>query len=142
MKKINNNSTIKSPKTGLLITALLVAQLGFAQDKPEEFKGVIGKTLADSKEYWPEPVKAPQGAPNIVWILLDDVGFGASSSFGGLIQTPTFDELANNGLRYTNFHTTAICAPILACTLAPSSTTTLPAVCKEPAKEPAIFILP
>ena len=117
MKKIKINSKIKSPQKGLLITALLVAQLGFAQDKPEEFKGVIGKTLADSKEYWPEPVKAPQGAPNIVWILLDDVGFGASSSFGGLIQTPTFDELANNGLRYTNFHTTAICAPTRAALL-------------------------
>jgi arylsulfatase len=46
-----------------------------------------------------------------VWILLDDVGFGASSTFGGLIQSPTFDSLAQNGLRYTNFHTTAICAP-------------------------------
>ena len=48
---------------------------------------------------------------NVVWILLDDVGFGASSTFGGLIQSPTFDSLAQNGLRYTNFHTTAICAP-------------------------------
>ena len=51
------------------------------------------------------------GAPNVVWILLDDVGFGAAGTFGGLIQTPTFDSLAANGLRYTNFHTTAICAP-------------------------------
>jgi arylsulfatase len=50
-----------------LITALLVAQLGFAQNKPDaEFKGVIGKTLAESKEYWPEPVKAPKGAPNVM----------------------------------------------------------------------------
>jgi arylsulfatase len=117
MKNFNNSSTIKSPKNGLLITVLLVVQLGFSQNKPEEFKGVVGKTLADSKEYWPEPVKAPEGAPNVVWILLDDVGFGASSAFGGLIQTPTFDALANNGLRYTNFHTTAICAPTRAALL-------------------------
>jgi arylsulfatase len=116
MKKIMNNAVIKSSKKGLLITAILVAQLGIAQEK-EEFKGTIGKTLADSKEYWPDPVKAPKGAPNIVWILLDDVGFGASSAFGGLISTPTFDNLANNGLRYTNFHTTAICAPTRAALL-------------------------
>ncbi|MCW3119087.1 MAG: sulfatase [Chitinophagaceae bacterium] len=78
---------------------------------PQPYQGVVGKTLAESKEWWPAPVKAPAGAPNIVWILLDDVGFGASSTFGGLIRTPTFDSLANQGLRYANFHTTAICAP-------------------------------
>ncbi|MDN3659008.1 arylsulfatase [Ferruginibacter paludis] len=76
-----------------------------------EFKGVIGKTLGESKEWWAAPVKAPAGAPNVVWIILDDVGFGASSAFGGLIRTPVLDSLANNGLRYTNFHTCAICAP-------------------------------
>jgi len=111
MKKFKNNIAVKIPKKGLLITTLLVAQLGFAQTKPEEFKGVIGKTLADSKEYWPEPVTAPKGAPNVVWIILDDVGYGASSAFGGQIETPVLESLANNGLRYTNFHTTAICAP-------------------------------
>jgi len=118
MKNFKINYNFKSPKKGLLLTALLVAQFGFAQNKPDaSYKGVIGKTLAESKEYWPEPVKAPAGAPNVVWILLDDVGFGASSAFGGLIQTPTFDALANNGLRYTNFHTTAICAPTRAALL-------------------------
>jgi arylsulfatase len=71
----------------------------------------VGRTLAESKEWWPEPVKAPAGAPNVVWILIDDVGYGAAGTFGGLIQTPTFDTLAENGLRYTNFHTTAVCAP-------------------------------
>ena len=77
----------------------------------QPYQGVVGKTLAESKEWWPAPVKAPAGAPNVIWILLDDVGFGASSTFGGLISTPTFDTLAANGLRYTNFHTAAICAP-------------------------------
>src|SRR6187551_1989363 len=105
-------SKFKSPHKGLLLTALFVAQFGFAQNNPDaSFKGVIGKTLAESKEYWPEPVTAPKGAPNVVWIILDDVGYGASSAFGGLIETPVLESLANNGLRYTNFHTTAICAP-------------------------------
>ena len=55
MKNSKNNITIKSPKKGLLITALLIAQFGFSQTNPNaEFKGVIGKTLADSKEYWPD----------------------------------------------------------------------------------------
>ncbi|MBB4802009.1 arylsulfatase [Flavobacterium nitrogenifigens] len=113
MKKINNNiKSHRNHQKGLLIAALLIAQFSFGQLKPDpNYKGVVGKTLADSKEYWIEPVKPPEGAPNVVWILLDDVGFGATSAFGGLINTPTFEKLANNGLRYTNFHTTAICAP-------------------------------
>ncbi len=88
-----------------------------AQDSVPLFKGTIGKTLAESKEWIAPPAKAPAGAPNVVWILLDDVGFGAGSSFGGLISTPTIDSLANNGLRFTNFHTTAICAPTRAALL-------------------------
>ena len=82
-----------------------------SQEVQQPYQGVIGKTLAESKEWWPAPVKAPPAAPNIVWILLDDVGYGASSAFGGLISTPVFDSLASQGLRYTNFHTAAICAP-------------------------------
>lgn len=83
----------------------------------QPYQGKVGRTLAESTEWWPEPVKAPAGAPNIVWILLDDVGFGASSPFGGAIATPTLDKLAQQGLRYTNFHTTAICAPTRAALL-------------------------
>src|SRR5262245_17646713 len=56
-------------------------------------------------------VNAPAGAPNVVIVLIDDLGFGATSSFGGPIRTPTLDSLAQNGLRYTNFHTTALCSP-------------------------------
>jgi arylsulfatase A-like enzyme len=62
-------------------------------------------------------IKSPEGAPNVIWILIDDVGFGAASAFGGLINTPTLDSLANNGLRYTNFHTTGICSPTRAALL-------------------------
>jgi arylsulfatase A-like enzyme len=58
-----------------------------------------------------EPVRPPEGAPNILLILLDDAGFGSNSAFGGPCRTPTFERLAENGLRYTRFHTTAICSP-------------------------------
>src|SRR6478609_8071590 len=106
MKNLNKSSRIKNKQKSFWIVSLLIFQSGFnlafAQTKPDsDYKGVVGKTLAESKEYWPEPVKAPKGAPNVVWILLDDVGFGASSAFGGLVNTPTFENLANNGLRYT-----------------------------------------
>lgn len=99
----------------LLSSAIAFMGVGstlLAQHEPiQKFRGEIGRTLAESKQWWPEKVKAPKDAPNVVWILLDDVGFGASSTFGGLIETPNFDALANNGLRYTNFHTTGICSP-------------------------------
>ena len=92
-----------------IIAAILPVILE-AQSNPT-FQGVIGKSLNDSKEWWAPVPKAPAGSPNILLIILDDVGFGASSAFGGVIATPTLDSLANNGLRYTNFHTCAICAP-------------------------------
>jgi arylsulfatase A-like enzyme len=106
---MNGKSVLKALTTTLLFA--MSAALSVQAQETQPYQGVIGRTLAESKEWWPEPVKAPAGAPNVVWILLDDVGFGATATFGGLIQTPTFDALAANGLRYTNFHTTAICAP-------------------------------
>ena len=60
---------------------------------PPPFKGIIGRTTADSKSDFPQPVTAPEGAPNVLLILTDDVGFGASSAFGGPIPTPTFERL-------------------------------------------------
>src|ERR1700732_1078612 len=96
----------------LLAGSSFLSPIVYSQNSPQQpYQGVVGKTLADSKEWWPDPVKAPAGAPNIIWIILDDVGYGASGPFGGVIRTPTLDSLANNGLRYTNFHTAAICAP-------------------------------
>jgi len=98
----------------VLTSALLLAAsagLSLHAQNAQPYQGVVGRTLAESKEWWPKPVTPPAGAPNVVWILIDDAGFGASATFGGLIDTPTFDVLANNGLRYTNFHTSAICAP-------------------------------
>jgi arylsulfatase A-like enzyme len=76
----------------------------------------VGITTYDAKdpdtEYPPiEPLRPPEGAPNVLIVLLDDVGFGASSAFGGPVQMPTAEKLAANGLKYNRFHTTALCAP-------------------------------
>lgn len=76
-----------------------------------EFKGKIGKTYKESASAWPELPKPPDGAPNVLLILLDDVGFGQASTFGGPVPTAALDKLAQEGLRYTRFHTTAICGP-------------------------------
>jgi len=84
-------------------------------DQP--FKGKNGLRPSDSVKDFPAEVKAPKGAPNILLILTDDVGFGASSTFGGPIPTPTMDRIANNGLRYNSFHTTALCSPTRAALL-------------------------
>jgi arylsulfatase A-like enzyme len=81
------------------------------------FRGHIGPTVQDSTPDFPAEIKAPKGAPNILVILTDDVGFAASSTFGGPIPTPTMDRLAQNGLRYTQFHTTALCSPTRAALL-------------------------
>lgn len=71
----------------------------------------IRQTFADSEERWPAPRSAPPGSPNVLVILLDDVGFAQLGCFGSSIRTPAIDRLAAEGLRYTNFHTTAICSP-------------------------------
>jgi arylsulfatase len=84
---------------------------------PAPFKGQIGLSAKDSKPDFPKQVEAPKGAPNVVVIILDDAGFGSSSTFGGPCDTPTLDKLARNGLRYTQFHTTAISSPTRAALL-------------------------
>ena len=82
----------------------------------------VGLTTFDAKDpdtkYPPiTPITPPVGAPNVLVILLDDVGFGASSAFGGPCQTKNFEKLAANGLKYTRFHTTSLCAPTRAALL-------------------------
>jgi arylsulfatase len=85
---------------------------GLQLPRPDpEFKGKIGETFKDSTPSYPRPVKAPKGSPNVLIVLLDDVGFGMCSTFGGPVPTPHMDRLAKNGLRYTRFHTTALCSP-------------------------------
>src|SRR5450631_3057600 len=63
------------------------------------------------------PLRPPAGAPNVLIVLIDDAGFGSSSVFGGTCNTPSFERLASGGLRYTRFHTTALCAPTRAALL-------------------------
>src|ERR1700722_8983903 len=75
------------------------------------FHGVIGRKASESKPDFPQAVTAPKSAPNILLIMTDDTGFGASSAFGGPIPTPTLDRIAGSGLRFNNFHTTALCSP-------------------------------
>lgn len=81
------------------------------------FQGRIGLSWRDSTPWWPQQRQAPSGAPNIVMIVLDDVGFAQLGCFGSDIDTPHMDSLAAEGLRYNNFHTTALCSPTRACLL-------------------------
>jgi arylsulfatase A-like enzyme len=85
----------------------------------KRFKGRIALDVRDSKEDWSafEPPRAREGAPNILYIVWDDVGFGAFDCYGGLIETPNMARIADMGLRYTQFHTTALCSPTRACLL-------------------------
>ncbi|SKB74876.1 arylsulfatase [Dyadobacter psychrophilus] len=105
--------------TASVITGLLPFTQALAQNSPQQpWNGKQGKTLLESTPYKIEyNKKAPKGAPNVVWILIDDAGFGATTAFGGLVETPNIEKLANQGLRFTNFHTTAICSPTRAALL-------------------------
>jgi hypothetical protein len=78
---------------------------------PQPFTDEINLNTTQSQPAWPARVVPPKGAPNILLIMTDDVGFGAPSTFGGVIPTPLLDRIANDGLRYTNFHSTALCSP-------------------------------
>src|SRR6516162_11215429 len=76
-----------------------------------KFGGVIKEKASESTPWWPPRVVPPKGAPNVLLIMTDDQGFGAPSTFGGVITTPTMDRIAAAGLRYTNFHSTSLCSP-------------------------------
>ena len=107
-------SRIQFTVLGLALVAAIALPAG-AQEvlphPPQPFKGVINRTAAQSTPDFPKPIEAPKGAPNVLLILTDDVGFGASATFGGPIPTPSFGQLAKAGLRYNTFHTTALCSP-------------------------------
>jgi len=81
------------------------------------FDGVIGRTVDQSQPAWPEPLRAREGAPNVLFIILDDTGFGQLGCYGSPIETPNLDALAANGLVYSNMHTTALCSPTRTCIL-------------------------
>lgn len=108
----------EEPWNGLVKTdmASMAATRDVSQSKvipaPElPFGGIIKKNVYDSTAWWP-PMPAPKkGSPNVLLLLIDDEGFGAPSTFGGQIPTPISDKLAQEGLRYVNFHTTSLCSP-------------------------------
>jgi len=83
----------------------------YLPNPPPAFGGEIGLDAKDSKPYWPPQIVPPKGAPNILLIMTDDAGYGVSGTFGGVIPTPTMDRIAQMGLRYTQFHSTALCSP-------------------------------
>ncbi len=85
----------------------------------KKFKGTVNVDIRDSVPDWSpfEPPKAPEGAPNVVYIVLDDVGFSAMSCYGGPVETPNIDRIAATGVRYTQWHTTALCSPTRSCLL-------------------------
>src|SRR5262247_4090156 len=120
--------TKKSSLAALVLISALVASPALAQGQDKgfppantpsvlprpdfHFQGNVGRTYADSDPaQFPQPVQAPKGAPNVLLILIDDVGFGQFSTFGGGIPSPTMDRLAKEGLRFNRFHTTALCSP-------------------------------
>lgn len=90
----------------------------FKEYKPgTAFPGVIGRTFDQSQPAWPAAVRAKDGAPNVLFIVLDDTGFGQLGCYGSPIATPHLDQLADNGLKYNNMHTTALCSPTRSCVL-------------------------
>ena len=92
-------------------SAFSTSESGVKTKNVEGFGGVIAESYEDSQEWWAEEERPREGSPNVIIFLLDDVGFAQVESFGGLIETPNIDKLAANGLRFNNFHTTALCSP-------------------------------
>ncbi len=130
--KFMKNKAVLSIKLILVCTAMLTAAPVFAVEvtgvpgspsatttidgkqlpaPPEKFGGEIKRTAEQSRPYWPARVVPPKGAPNVLLIMTDDAGYAVASTFGGVIPTPALDRIAKNGLRYTNFHSTALCSP-------------------------------
>jgi hypothetical protein len=89
----------------------------------ETFGGKIERNVLQSKPYWPPRVVPPKGAPNVLLIMTDDSGYGVPSTFGGVIPTPTLDRVAGSGLRYTNFHSAAVCSATRAALITGATTT-------------------
>ena len=90
--------------------------MSYRHPSGEEFGGRIGRTVHESEPWWPD-ARIPLDKPNVVLVVLDDTGYAHFGCYGSNIETPNIDRLAENGLRYTNFHTTALCSPTRACLL-------------------------
>jgi arylsulfatase A-like enzyme len=105
------NGTLGSPSATITIDGKQLPP------PPPKFGGVIKETLEGSKSWWPPRQVPPKGAPNVLLIMTDDQGYGVSGTFGGVIPTPALDRIANTGLRYTQFCSTALCSPTRAALL-------------------------
>ena len=92
-------------------TATTTIDGNFLPAQPQRFGGKIGLDAKNSTPWWPARVVPPKGAPNVLLIMTDDAGYGVSGTFGGVIPTPALDRVAKMGLRYTQFHSTALCSP-------------------------------
>ena len=99
--------------TGVLGSPSATTTISGKQLPPPDpkFGGVIKEKASESKAWWPPRVVPPKGAPNVLLIMTDDSGYGAPSTFGGVVPTPALDRIAKTGLRYTNFHSTSLCSP-------------------------------
>ncbi len=108
-----SSSCIAQQVTGELGSPSATTTISGKQLPPPDpkFGGVIKEKASESKAWWPPRVVPPKGAPNVLLIMTDDAGFGAPSTFGGVVPTPALDRIANNGLRYTQFHSTSLCSP-------------------------------
>lgn len=118
MNRLHNTPLILLISALFLTACTLSENTEKSQQKAEilpkseaEFNGVINRTFERSTEDYPQPMAAPKNAPNIILVLLDDVGFGQTSTFGGPIPTPSLEKIAQQGVKYTRFHTTAVCSP-------------------------------
>jgi len=107
----NESGTGAANDDSRAIQEFSVSESGVKTKNVEGFGGVIAESYNDSQEWWAAEERPKEGSPNVIIFLLDDVGFAQVESFGGLIETPNIDALADNGLRYNNFHTTALCSP-------------------------------
>jgi sulfatase-like protein len=113
---MNSVRTVLLASLAVAATAT-IAPAGAQQPQPvgpyKDFKGTINLDVRDSKADWGPftPKKAPAGAPNILFVLYDDTGLAAWSPYGGRINMPTLDKLAENGITYTQWHTVALCSP-------------------------------
>ncbi len=117
-KPLTTNSSLESVAYGDVIQPDKAGNVIVVRaNKSSECQPVVGLTYKDSTQCWSQVAQPPKGAPNVVFIVLDDIGYGGLGCFGGPVNTTNIDKLATGGVRYTNFHTTAMCAPTRACLL-------------------------
>ncbi len=111
---------LKVAAIALAVAGIFTFRHGFsraAEQQQEPQRGSIGRTYKDSKPAWELPPQAPKSAPNVIYLVLDDVGYAQLGCYGSEILTPNIDRLAAGGVRYSNFHTTSLCSPSRACLL-------------------------